>query len=152
MSACVYNSCRLQSHGEAYVSLYFPRSFLVKRAIILRFIKNKNKTKTTTWNRTTASVLKQDPNTKRFNRTRIYFNTDSRYVNFRGSPLYQATKRHLNNRSTIKNDEKWKKKAYLDESRYVFFLQCTQRIQRRTKKDSEVPPVSRKRVQVRIIH
>ena len=46
----------------------------------------------------TASVLKQDPNTKKFKQTLIYFNTDTQYENFRGNPLYQATKRHLNNR------------------------------------------------------
>ena len=38
----------------------------------------------------TASVLKQDPNIKRFKRTFIYFNTDTQYVNFRRNPLYQA--------------------------------------------------------------
>ena len=32
---------------------------------------------------------------------------------FSSNPLYQATKRHLNNRKTVKNDEKWKKKTYL---------------------------------------
>ena len=40
----------------------------------------------------TASVLKQDPNTKLFNRTLSYFNTDTQYANFWGNPLYQATK------------------------------------------------------------
>ena len=35
-----------------------------------------------------------DPNTARFKRTLIYFNTDTQYANFRGNPLYQATKRH----------------------------------------------------------
>ena len=54
----------------------------------------------------TASVLKQDPNTKRFKRTLIYFNTDTQYANFRGNPLYQTTKRHLDKRYTVKNDEK----------------------------------------------
>ena len=49
-------------------------------------------------NRMTASVLKQDPNTKRFKRTLIYFYTDTQYANYRGNPLYQATKRHFNNR------------------------------------------------------
>ena len=29
------------------------------------------------WNKMTASVLKQDPNTKRFKRTLIYFDTDT---------------------------------------------------------------------------
>ena len=40
----------------------------------------------------TASVLKQDPNTKRFKRMLIYFNTDTQHANFWGNPLYQATK------------------------------------------------------------
>ena len=39
-----------------------------------------------------------DPNTKRFKRTLIYFNTDTQYANVQGNPLYQATKRHLINR------------------------------------------------------
>ena len=43
-----------------------------------------------------ASVLKQDPNTKRFKGTLIYFNKDTQHANVRGNPLYQATKRHLN--------------------------------------------------------
>ena len=46
----------------------------------------------------TASVLKQDPNTKMFKRTLIYLNTDTQYAHFRGNPFHQATKRHLNNR------------------------------------------------------
>ena len=54
----------------------------------------------------TASVLKQNPNTKRFKRTLIYYDTDTQYANFRGNPLRQATKRHLNNSKTVKNDEK----------------------------------------------
>ena len=51
----------------------------------------------------TASALKQDPkdpNTKRFKRMLMYFDRDT--VN----PLCQATKQHLNNRQTAKNDEK----------------------------------------------
>ena len=32
----------------------------------------------------------QDPNTKRFKRTLIYFNTDTQCANFRGNILYQA--------------------------------------------------------------
>ena len=40
----------------------------------------------------------QDPNTKRFKRTLIYFDTDTQNGNFQGNLLYQATKRHLNNR------------------------------------------------------
>ena len=34
----------------------------------------------------------QDPNTKRFKRTLIYFDKDTQYANFRGNPLCQATK------------------------------------------------------------
>ena len=40
----------------------------------------------------TASVPKQDPNTKRVKRTLIYFNTGTQYTHFQGNPLYQATK------------------------------------------------------------
>ena len=57
----------------------------------------------------TASVVKQDPNTKRFKRTLIYYDTDrlalsyaktcsaiyqdkTQHANFLGNPLYQATK------------------------------------------------------------
>ena len=43
-------------------------------------------------NRMTASVLKQDPDTRRFKRTLIYFNTDTQYAHFGRNPLYQATK------------------------------------------------------------
>ena len=54
-------------------------------------------------NRMTASVLKQDPNTKRFEQTLIYFNTDTQYAILGGNPLYQAT----DNRSkTMKNERK----------------------------------------------
>ena len=56
----------------------------------------------------TASVLKQNPNTKRFKQTLIYFNTGAQYANFRGHPLHQATKRHLNNKWS-----KMKEKDYL---------------------------------------
>ena len=38
------------------------------------------------------TVFLQAPNTKRFKRTLIYFNTDTQYANFRGNPLYQAKK------------------------------------------------------------
>ena len=37
-------------------------------------------------------------NTERLKWTLIYFNTNTQYANFRGNPLYQSTKRHLNNR------------------------------------------------------
>ena len=35
----------------------------------------------------TASVLKQDPNTKRFKRTLLYFNTDTQYEIFGEIPF-----------------------------------------------------------------
>ena len=57
----------------------------------------------------TASVLKQDPNIKRFTQMLIYFNTDTQYAHFWGNPLYQATKGHLNNRKRSKT----MKKSYL---------------------------------------
>ena len=40
----------------------------------------------------------QDPNTKWFKRTLIYLDMDTQYPHFRGNFLYQATKRHLNNK------------------------------------------------------
>ena len=45
----------------------------------------------------TASVLKQDPNTKRFKRMLIYYDTetDTQYAIFWGNLLHQATKGHL---------------------------------------------------------
>ena len=46
---------------------------------------------------TVPQAIWQYPNTKRFKRRLIYFNTDTKYSYFRGNPLYQATKRHVNN-------------------------------------------------------
>ena len=43
----------------------------------------------------TASVLKQDPNTKWFKRMLIYYDADTQYANLGGNPLHQATKGHL---------------------------------------------------------
>ena len=43
---------------------------------------------------------------ERFKRTFIYYDIDTQSAHFRGNPLRQATKRHLNNSSTVKNDEK----------------------------------------------
>ena len=45
-----------------------------------------------------GKYLSPDPNTKRFKRTLIYFNTDTQCKKCRGYFLDQATKRHLNNR------------------------------------------------------
>ena len=45
-----------------------------------------------------SNLYRGDPNTKRFKRTLIYFNTDTQYAHFRGNPFHQATKRYLNNR------------------------------------------------------
>ena len=46
--------------------------------------------------RMTASVLKQDPNTQKVQRSAVY-SDKTQHVNFQGNALYQATKRHLNN-------------------------------------------------------
>ena len=46
--------------------------WVVQFSLIQSFRKKKKKI----WNRMTASVLKQDPNTKRFKQTLIYFNMD----------------------------------------------------------------------------
>jgi len=48
----------------------------------------------------------QDPNTKRFKGMLIYLDMDTEYAQFWGNPFCQATKQHLNNRETVKNDEK----------------------------------------------
>ena len=72
----------------------------------------------------TASVLKQDPNTKRFKRTLIYFNTDTQYANFARKSLYQATKRHLNNRQTVKNDDRSQKNTYLVLVELLQLVRC----------------------------
>ena len=53
----------------------------------------------------TASVLKQDPNTQKVQWNAIY-QDETQHANFLGNPLYQATKRHLNNSTTVKIDEK----------------------------------------------
>ena len=44
----------------------------------------------------TANVLKQDPNTYKVQQNAIYWDK-TKLANFRGNPLYQATKRLLNN-------------------------------------------------------
>ena len=36
----------------------------------------------------------------------IYLDMDTEYAQFWGNPFCQATKQHLNNRETVKNDEK----------------------------------------------
>ena len=41
-------------------------------------------------NRMTASILKQDPYTKRFQWMLIYFDMDTQYANFPGNPLCQS--------------------------------------------------------------
>ena len=69
-----------------------------------------------------AGVLKQDPNTKRFKRMLIYFNTDTQYANFRGNPLYQATKRHLNNLPSTEQAAKTQPKQDLFFFHFSSFL------------------------------
>ena len=44
----------------------------------------------------TASILKQDPDTEKIQKNAIY-EDKTEHTNFQGNPLYQATKRHLNN-------------------------------------------------------
>ena len=46
--------------------------------------------------------IPRDPNTERFKRTLIYYDTEIQYAHFRGNPLRQATKRHLNNSYPVK--------------------------------------------------
>ena len=65
--------------------------------------------------------VKQDPNIKRFKTTLIYYDTDTQYANFRGNALRQATKRHLNNSETVKNDEKINEKETYP---FFFWLIC----------------------------
>ena len=58
----------------------------------------------------TASVLKQDPKTKRFKRTLIYFDTVTQYAKFPGNPVYQATKttlkQQINGQKSLKYERK----------------------------------------------
>ena len=82
--SCASATTVLPSRTEPRVVSSIPWLF---RPILLRLEWEKKKN----WNRMTASVLKQDSNTKRFKRTLIYFNTYTKYANL-------ARKRHLNNR------------------------------------------------------
>ena len=79
---------------QAHIFIPHPAfsNFTLKRLILKAAEKNQ------IWNRMTASVLKQDPNTKRFKRTLIYYDTSTQYAHFWGSPLCQATNWHWNNR------------------------------------------------------
>ena len=56
----------------------------------------------------TASVLKQDPNTKRFKWTLIYFNTDTQYANFPANPLYNLNKyKWMNTSPSLNSFKEW---------------------------------------------
>ena len=44
-----------------------------------------------------TKCTEEDPNTKRFKRILIYYDTDTKYAIFGGNFLRQATIRHLNN-------------------------------------------------------
>ena len=60
-------------------------------AVLSKTKKGIEKKKKKICNRMTAcknKIQTQDPNTKRFKRTLIYFNTDTQYVHFRENPLY----------------------------------------------------------------
>ena len=59
---------------------------------------------------------------KRFKRTLIYYDRQHG-PNFQGNPLLQATKQHLNNSETVKNNEKW----YWKWSNLAFCCCCVQR-------------------------
>ena len=61
--------------------------------------------------RQTAGVLKQDPN-KRFKRT-LFIRTKTQSANFRGNPLWQATKRHLTFNRWKRWKMSWKTKSHL---------------------------------------
>ena len=64
--------------------------------------------------RTTPVLQRQDPNTRRLERMVFFFlflfvcvcEDETQCGSFRGNRLYEATKRHLNNSQTVKNDEK----------------------------------------------
>ena len=53
--------------------------------------------------RMAASVLKQDPNTSNVKKIAIY-DGKTQQANFRGKPLFQTTKQHINNSKTVKNE------------------------------------------------
>ena len=76
-------------------------------------------------------LMSQDPNTKRFKRTLIYFNTGTQYEHFRGNHLYQATKRHLNN------------KYFYTDKQYANFRFLFGESTRLTKQKSEICILSR---------
>ena len=81
------------------VTVFFHREIYGSVRDYIYFILTMKYTKI--WNRMTASILKvkQDlPNTKRFKRMLIYFDTDTQYTNFQENPPCQATKQHLNHR------------------------------------------------------
>ena len=52
--------------------------------------------------RMTTIILKQDPNTKKVKKNSVYYDK-IQHEFFLGSPLFQATKQHLNSSSTVKN-------------------------------------------------
>ena len=88
----------LSGKGGGRAADHWMRVIWAFTLLLFHQIMRRKKKEKKIWNRMTASVLKQDPNTKRFKRMLIYFNTDTQYANLRGNSLYQATKRHLNNR------------------------------------------------------
>ena len=59
----------------------------------------------------TASVLKQDPNTKRFQRMLIYFNMDTQYASFSGKSPLSSHKTTL--KQQINDQKQWKMAIYL---------------------------------------
>ena len=59
----------------------------------------------------TASVLKQDPNTKRFKRTLIYYDTDTQYANFRELHCHANNLPSTEQATTAQPKKKKKKKV-----------------------------------------
>ena len=52
----------------------------------------------------TSTNKSPNPNTEKGQKNAVY-QDKTQHANFRGNPLYQATKRHLNNSYTVKNDD-----------------------------------------------
>ena len=57
------------------------------------------------------NILFMDPNTRKVQKNAVYWDK-TQPANFRGNPIYQAAKRHLNNSWTVKNEEKWDGKLH----------------------------------------
>ena len=92
---CVHNCCR---RSTADISDAGTAALVASWLLSCR--SQDERTKAVTSSRMTPDDAKKYTISKhkRFKRTLIYFDTDTQYANLRGNPLFQATKRHLNNR------------------------------------------------------